>query len=52
MCIPNFSKSIYVKRAEEGADPEGGTLSTVCFGAVGLNDCYLGCDLQIGKVNV
>lgn len=43
---------MYVERSEEGADPEGGTLSIVCFGAGGLNDYYLGCDLQIGKVNV
>lgn len=44
---------MYVKRSEEATDPEGGgMLGIVCFEAVGLNDYYLGCDLQIGKVNV
>lgn len=38
MCIPNCNKSMCLKRSEEGTDPEGGKLVTVCFEAVGLSD--------------
>ena len=41
MCIPNCSQSMYVKRSEEGAGPEGGIFSSVCFEAVGLNNCII-----------
>lgn len=29
---------MYLKRSEEGTDPEGGKLVTVCFEAVRLSD--------------
>lgn len=29
---------MYLKRSEEGTDPEGGKFVTVCFEAVGLSD--------------
>ena len=38
MCIPNYDKAMYVKRWEEGTDPEGELLGIVCFEAVGLDD--------------
>lgn len=41
MYIPNCSQSMYVNRSEEGTGPEGGIFSSVCFEAVGLNDCVI-----------
>lgn len=52
MCIPNCTKSMYLKRSEKGTDPGGGKLVIVCFEAVGLSDHVILSDFQIGKVNV